>query len=179
MQCQNKKSTAQHSGLCNISELYKQTSSQPQVRATNASDCTLGSKVTSEQSLSPENNMHQLSLDAFDQFVDAQTVFGTYFSGLPSKGVHVCVDAGRRTVNGLRLSWLWVYPGGRVGPSNKKIGALPTATWTKQDIILAHETCNKTTLPLWTRHAETYSELAISVCLPFPPNANAGCCTIL
>jgi hypothetical protein len=92
--------------------------------------------------------------------------FGTYL--VRPKAGHFCVDQGRRTVDGRRLGWLWIFPDGKVGVSNKNIGDKPPMVWRKQDIIEAYRKADNVTLPMFTRHVETYSELAVTFCLPFP-----------
>ncbi|OZG70152.1 hypothetical protein BTA51_27675 [Hahella sp. CCB-MM4] len=127
------------------------------------------------QTLGYEANMDLINLDDLVNFVDNRARFGTYCP-LPKTGLmgrrnqneHFCVDKGRRTVDGRRLAWLWIFPDGRVRPSNKNMGDNPTMVWTKQQIIDAYQAAGNPALPMFTRHVEIHAELAITFCLPYP-----------
>ena len=110
--------------------------------------------------------MDLVSLDEFMSLAPVNAKFGTYLSG--ERTGHFCVDKGRRTVDGRRLAWLWIFHNGIAGPSNRKLSDPPGLLWTKQDIINAYGQANDVTLPLFTRHVEIYPELAITFCLPYP-----------
>ena len=75
---------------------------------------------------------------------------------------HFCVDCGRKTVDGRRLSWLWVYPDGNVRPAHKK-GDKPNLIWTKKQIVDAYKDAANKTLPMWTRHIP-HGNLSITYC---------------
>ncbi|TQV74162.1 hypothetical protein FKG94_16260 [Exilibacterium tricleocarpae] len=110
--------------------------------------------------------------------MDNQTTFGTYSARTQVEthnNPHFCVDFGRRTVDGKHLSWLWVFPLGKVGQVNKVLVEEPTYIWTKQHIITAYNEAGNPDLVMWTRHVEKYSELAITFCLPFPDVRQNGC----
>lgn len=95
-----------------------------------------------------------------------RTVFGTYLNR-PSAG-HFCVNHGRRTVDGRRLSWLWIFPGGAARSSNNAMPSPPPLVWTRQEILAAYAAAQDNMLPMFTRHVEKYAELAITFCLEFP-----------
>jgi hypothetical protein len=171
MVCQSK--SAQHC-LCGINYPYRRiapASDNGQVRATQRSGCTLSGSVSTpapDQTLGFEANMDLVSLSEFLTIVPATAKFGTYLER-PKSG-HFCVDKGRRTVDGRRLSWLWIFPDGEARPSNKLFitqGLAPQLVWTKAAIQAAYPD-ESGALPIFTRHKEIYSELAITFCLPFP-----------
>jgi len=113
--------------------------------------------------------MDLISLQEFAACMTNNARFGSYVPmDIKSRGAHFCVDKARKTVEGRRLAWLWVYPDGVVRPAHKTLGDKPTVIWTKQDIIKAYRAANNATLPMFTRHVDTYSELAITFCLPYP-----------
>jgi hypothetical protein len=155
--------------LCEVNYPYRRIAASSEVKATKPGDCTIrerGSSGADNQTLAFESNMDMVSLAEFITGAPHAAVFGTYLAR-PKSG-HFCVDKGRRTVDGRRLSWLWIFPTGRVGPSNKRMSAGPELVWTKRAIIDAYEAAHNETLPMFTRHVEIYSELAITFCLPLP-----------
>lgn len=171
MPCRNDKANARHSRLCEVNYPYTRVADSNLVRATHTKDCTLhplmvpANKV--DQQLSFEANMNLVSLSEFDALMDDNARFGTYCPRQKGTSQHFCVDMGRKTVDGRRLSWLWVFPDGNIRPAHKVLAEKPSLIWTKQDIITAYRNANNKTLPMWTRHVDTYSELAITFCLPF------------
>lgn len=175
MTCRNDKAMMKHSRLCEISYPYTRFAESNNVMASHVRDCTRDQHFvdTTEvrQSLGFEASMDLVSLGEFCALMDDGARFGSYCmlpqSGVHSKHAHFCVDCGRKTVDGRRLSWLWVYPDGNVRPAHKK-GDKPNLIWTKKQIVDAYKLAANKTLPMWTRHVDQYSELAISFCLPFP-----------
>jgi hypothetical protein len=169
MNCKNKKSNAKHSRLCEIHYPYIRYADSTDVRASHRQDCTIGKTTVPlrevNQTLGYEANMHLISLQEFKACMTDSARFGTYVK--PTETTHFCVDRGRRTVDGRRLAWLWVYPDGVVTPAHKNMGDKPTMIWTKQDIINAYSAANNATLSMFTRHVDQYSELAITFCLPY------------
>ncbi len=159
-----------HSPLCNIDYPYTRFAMTNDVRATHPRDCTWPRAFTHPEEvrgiLGFEANMTLVSMDEFEDSMSAHARFGTYCPPFKKdKTSHFCVDQGRRTVDGRRLAWLWIFPDGRPGPAHKGMG-VPTALWTKQDILDAWNAAHNPTLPVFTRHVEIYSELAITFCLP-------------
>lgn len=175
MACSNVKTNAKHSRLCEIKYPYTLIADSNNVRATRFRNCTLNSVMVEDkevvQTLGYEANMDLISIGEFDALMGDNDKFGTY-CGLPgqkhSKTAHFCVDKRRRTVDGRRLAWLWVFPNGKVHPVHKGMADKPTMLWTKQQIMQAYTQAKNETLPMFTRHVDTYSELAITFCLPFP-----------
>lgn len=170
MACSNNKARSVHSKLCEVNYPYVRYAASTNVPATKQKNCTLdSSSVPDTQTLGYEANMDLISIDEFISFMPANAKFGTYCDlKKKTKGVHFCVDRGRRTVDGRRLSWLWIFPKGIVGAAHKVITDDPSFIWTKQDIVDAYRAANNPTLPMFTRHVDTYSELAITFCLPLP-----------
>jgi hypothetical protein len=167
MTCSNSKDGAVHSKLCEVHYPYVRIAPSNDVIATRQRDCTLGStKPPGSKILGFEAKMDLISIDEFIAFMPVTAKFGTYCN--LSKREHFCVDNGRRTVDGRRLSWLWVFPNGDVRPSSKKMADKPTLIWTKDQIAKAYNDARNPTLPMWTRHVEIFSELAITFCLPAP-----------
>lgn len=109
--------------------------------------------------------MDLVSPDELRDLLSDKAVFGTYCD--VKKG-HFCVDMGRRTVDGRRLNWLWVFPDGKAKPSNKAFSDPPPLLWTRDQVLNAFRAANNETLSMWTRHVEKFSELAITFCLPLP-----------
>lgn len=169
MTCNNVKERSVHSSLCDIHYPYSRIAPSSNVKATKQRDCTLRSTVPADsQNLGFEANMDLVSLDEFQRLILPTAKFGTYCMLKKSdKGAHFCVDRGRRTVDGRRLSWLWIFPRGDVRSVHKTMDDKPSFVWTKQQIIDAYLAADNPTLPMWTRHVDTYSELAITFCLPF------------
>lgn len=111
--------------------------------------------------------MDLVSLAEFNNMVPSTVKFGTYLPSKPTTG-HFCVDKGRRTVDGRRLAWLWMYPDGNPRPPNKIITDPPTLVWTKAEIVAAYVAAKNEMLPMFTRHKEIYPELTVTFCLPLP-----------
>ncbi|MDN3639488.1 hypothetical protein QWY82_11800 [Simiduia curdlanivorans] len=173
MTCSNTSGAAKHSGLCNVHYPYTRIAPNNDVRATHQRDCTLGKTMVPvqevDQSLGFEANMDLISLEDFIREMDDNAKLGTYCpAGKLGGRAHFCVDKGRRSVDGRRLAWLWVFPQGQVRPAHKVMSDNPTLIWTKQQIVDAYKSANNKTLPMWTRHVDQHSELAITFCLPFP-----------
>jgi hypothetical protein len=103
----------------------------------------------------------------FTALMDDTVVFGSYCPKF-GRRQHFCVDQGRRTVDGRRLAWLWVFPDGAAKKAHKKLDDAPAALWNKKQILDAWKAANDATLPVFTRHVDTYSELAVTFCLPPP-----------
>ena len=158
--------------LCEVNYPYRRIASSHIVDATRMSDCTIiyqdeRSKAKEiNQKLGFEANMDLVDLDEFINFVPHNARFGSYINF--GKGGHFCVDHGRRTVDGRRLNWLWIFKDGKTGKSNKMMDGPPPAIWTKDNIIAAYTKANNPSLPMFTRHVEIYPELAITFCLPRP-----------
>ncbi|GLS27708.1 hypothetical protein [Marinibactrum halimedae] len=175
MACSPSARNPRHSGLCNIHYPCTRVAPSGDFPATNFRDCTQGGLYVPgrdiNQTLGYENNMDMLSLQEFISFVSNQAKFGSYVSGRSGRtrrNEHFCVDKGRRTVDGRRLAWLWVYPDGVPRGSSKLLPDPPSCVWTKQQIIDAYRAANNPALPMFTRHKEIHSELAITFCLPYP-----------
>ncbi len=172
MTCKNTKPGAKHSGLCNVTYPYTRIASSTDVPASHSKDCTLGGLMVPQkdvsQTLGYEASMDLINLDDLMKFIDDRAKFGTYCPLPTSKKEHFCVDKGRRTVDGRRLSWLWIFADGQIRPAHKKMGDNPTMIWTKQQIIDAYRAANNPTLPMFTRHVDQHSELAITFCLARP-----------
>jgi len=154
--------------LCDVNYPYRRIAASATVNATKNSNCTIAAKNASpalNQTLAFEASMDLISLNEFLAIPPTAT-FGTYLSG--SKSGHFCVDKGRRTVDGRRLAWLWIFADGKPGKSNKKMSDPPELIWTKAEIVMAYKAANDVTLPMFTRHVEIYPELAITFCLPLP-----------
>jgi len=176
MACNNSKANAKHSRLCEIKYPYTRIADSNNVSATRKRNCTLDPLMVKDsdvaQTLGYEANMDLVSIGEFDKLMGDKDLFGTY-CGMPgalqhSSKKHFCVDMGRRTVDGRRLAWLWVFPNGDVRPVHKTMSDKPTMLWTKKQIMDAYVKAGNETLPLFVRHVDTYSELAITFCLPFP-----------
>jgi hypothetical protein len=84
------------------------------------------------QTLSFEASMDLISLSEFMTLAPVNAKFGTYAN--KQKGGHFCTDAGRRTVDGRRLAWLWIFGNGQPKGAHKNIPDPPALVWTKQDI---------------------------------------------
>ncbi|AZZ92657.1 hypothetical protein EUZ85_18775 [Hahella sp. KA22] len=173
MTCKNEKQGAVHSGLCGVTYPCTRIASSTDIRASHQRDCSLGGGFVAlgdvHQTLGYEASMDLINLDDLIQFVDKRAKFGTYCNIPRSSGrAHFCVDKGRRTVEGRRLSWLWVFPDGNVRPAHKILTDNPTYVWTKQQIIDAYRAAKNPGLPMFTRHVDKHSELAITFCLPLP-----------
>ena len=52
--------------------------------------------------------------------------------------------------------------------AHKVLDDLPTAVWTKAQVLQAWKDAGNETLSMWTRHVDAFSELAITFCLPAP-----------
>lgn len=146
---------------------YRREAISSQVQATRLSDCTMKSGRAEDQKLGFEKNMDLISFDEFIKYAPDNAVFGTYAKIAKLK--HFCVDEGRRTVDGRRLSWLWIFKDGKPSKSNKKIDEPPNLIWSKQDIATAYLAAGNNLLPMFTRHVEIFPELAITFCLKVPP----------
>lgn len=173
MPCKNTKGFAKHSRLCEVNYPCIRHASSANYKASHPQDCTLGKKMVPlgkvTQTLGYEAHMHLVSLQEFEALMTDKARFGTYIPhGKSGLGQHFCVDHGRRTVDGRRLAWLWVYPDGIIRPAHKIMDEKPTVIWTKQDIVNAYKAANDVTLPMFTRHVDQHSELAITFCLPYP-----------
>jgi len=148
---------------------YRRIAASSGVTASKPRSCTLGGMKLDfpiEQTLSFEPNMDLISLNEFMTLVPVNAKFGTYVD--KKKGGHFCVDAARKTVDGRRLAWLWIFGNGQPMGAHKLIPDPPTLIWTKQNIIDAYNGAADATLPMFTRHVDTYPELAITFCLPYP-----------
>mgnify|MGYP003683180577 FL=1 len=55
----------------------------------------------------------------YTRFAESNNVMASHVRDC-TRDQHFCVDCGRKTVDGRRLSWLWVYPDGNVRPAHKK-----------------------------------------------------------
>lgn len=165
MACAKKGGTI-HSGLCDINYPHKLVGGKKEINATKKRDCTLDKGFAKEVRtvLGYEEDMDLVSPLELAR-LDPKTVFGTYCQ--VQKG-HFCVDFGRRTVDGRRLGWLWVFPDGKAKPSNKMFAEPPPLVWSIDEILDAFQKAGNDTLSMWTRHEEKYSELAITFCLPLP-----------
>ena len=180
MACKNDKSGSKHSRLCEIKYPYNRTAPSNDVSATRQRDCTVDVRMVPlsevNQTLGFEASMDLVSLSEFDALMGDNAKFGTYCDAPKSGGLfskkdqsaHFCVDKGRKTVDGRRLAWLWVYPDGVIRPAHKVMSDNPVFVWTKQQIIDAYKAAKNETLPMYTRHVDQHSELAITFCLPFP-----------
>ncbi len=158
--------------LCDVHYPYRRIASSNIVKANSFSSCTFVPKDKRKtlsgktQDLGFEANMDLVDLDDFINFVPHDAKFGTYLN--LKKDEHFCVDQGRRTVDGRRLGWLWMFKDGKPAKSNKMMDGPPPAIWTKQDLIDAYTKENNLALPMFTRHVEIFPELAITFCLPAP-----------
>jgi hypothetical protein len=176
MTCKNNKPRMVHSRLCEVAYPHTRIALSNDFQAPHLRDCTRDRNWVApgdvRQTLSYETNMDLVSPDELDQLMEARAVFGTYCDlsrpRMSPKTPHFCVDAGRRTVDGRRLAWLWVFPDGQPKAVHKTDDALPSAVWTKAQVLQAWRDAGNETLSLWTRHVDTYSELAITFCLPAP-----------
>jgi len=165
-----------HSALCDIDYPYRRYADSNDVLASHPRDCTLARTFVKSRDvnlrLGFEANMTLVSRDELAS-MDDQTRFGTYCDLKLGKRIpadaHFCVDAGRRTVDGRRLAWLWVFPDGRPRRAHKVLEDPPSLVWTKAEILAAWDSANNPTLATFTRHVDTFSELAITFCLPLPP----------
>jgi hypothetical protein len=170
MTCSSTKPGAAHSWLCAVKYPHKRTAASSDYKASKASDCTIGAWVPKgdvRQTLGYEENMDLVNLEEFLDKAGDKATFGTY---PPKDGVgkHFCCDWGRRTVDGKRLSWLWVFPDGKAKSSNKQMPP-PDLIWTRKQIADAwNATKEPKVTAAWTRHVEIFSELAIPFCLPKP-----------
>lgn len=145
---------------------YRREAVSNEVQATRLSNCTMKLGRAEAQKLGFEKNMDLISLEEFSKYAPDTAVFGTYSN--MAKSEHFCVDKGRRTVDGRRLSWLWLFKDGKPGKSNKMIDEPPKLIWSKQDIIDAYSAAGNNMLPMFTLHVEIYPELAITFCLKVP-----------
>jgi hypothetical protein len=178
MTCKNDKGGAVHSGLCNVDYPHKRIGSTD-VQASHLRDCSLDRGLILagdvHQTLGYEANMDLISPQELDLLLGAKAKFGTYCdlkkSFLARKSPHFCVDSGRRTVDGRRLAWLWVFPDGEVKKAHKVLDDPPPSVWTKAEVLKAWRDAGNETLSMWTRHVDTFSELAITFCLPQPSDA--------
>lgn len=163
MVCSSKHMRDTHCFCTEVTYPYRREALSNEVQATRLSNCTINPGRGQDQKLSFEKNMDLINLDDFRTYVPDAAVFGTYCN--MGKSNHFCVDKGRRTVDGRRLSWLWIFKNGKPGGSNKNNTDPPKLIWTKKNIMDAYAAAGDNMLPMFTRHVELYPELAITFCL--------------
>jgi hypothetical protein len=170
--------------LCSVDYPYKVIGKTEIQAVCPTGDCTRGKRLFKSnpysQVLGYEDKMTLISRDELSALIPPATIFA---SGVRVEFMekttalrayqdepHFCVDGGRRTVDGHRLQWMWIYKDG-VPAADKKLGITSNCFWSKAEVLGAWDAALvDRTVPLaaFTRHTELLSELAITFCLPFP-----------